>query len=157
MKEYEYSFKVKSIKPYIKYCQENNYQLEKENYQIRELFKNKNNILARITTEIENKKRTCVLDFKDDNDTEVLIKEARETVPLIVSNKNRKAVESMLEILGYQQDKILKRKRIVYKKEDIKFEIDEYLKPEKCFVVAIEGKKELVDKTYKDIKEKIIE
>lgn len=157
MKEYEYSFKTESIEPYIKYCEDNNYQIKKENYQIRELFKNKNKILARITTEIENKKRTCILDFKDDNDTEVLIKEARETIPLIVSKTNRKAVDSMLEILGYYKHKTLKRKRICYTKQEVKFEIDEYIEPEKCFVVAIEGKKEIVDETYKDVKEKISE
>ena len=142
---------------WIKYCQKNDYQLEKENYQIRELFKNKNKILARITSEIEKKKRTCVLDFKDDNNTEVLIKEARETIPITVSRANRKAIDSMLEMLEFYKDKTLKRKRISYIKSGVKFEIDEYIEPEKCFVVAIEGEKEVVDKTYKDVKIKITE
>ena len=148
MKEYEYSFIVNDITPYIDYCKNNGYELEKNNYQIRELFKNENKILARITTEVENKRRTCVLDFKDDNDTSKLVKEARETIPLRVSKENRKAIDSMLEILGYHKDKVLKRKRVVYKKGEVKFEIDEYLEPEKCYVVAIEGEKEAVDRIY---------
>lgn len=151
MKEYEYSFRVNDITPYIDYCKINNYDLEKSNYQIRELFKHENKILARITTEVENKRRTCVLDFKDDNDTNKLVKEARETVPLKVSRDNRKAVDSMLEILGYHKDKTLKRKRVVYKKGEVKFEVDEYLEPEICYVVAIEGEKEAVDKVYEEI------
>ena len=154
MKEYEYSFKVSDITPYIDYCKKNNYELEKSNYQVRELFKHENKILARITTEIENKRRTCVLDFKDDNDTNKLVKEARETIPLKVSRENRNAVDSMLEILGYHKDKILKRRRFVYKKGEVKFEIDEYLEPEECYVVAIEGEKEVVDRVYLELNSK---
>ena len=152
MREYEYSFIVNDITPYVIYCKNNGYELEKSNYQIRELFKHENKILARITTEIENKKRTCVLDFKDDNDTNKLVKESRETLPIKVSRDNRKAILSMLEILGYYKDKTLKRKRVVYTKGEVKFEIDEYLEPDKCYVVAIEGEKDAVDRVYNEIK-----
>lgn len=152
MREYEYSFIVNDITPYVIYCKNNGYELEKSNYQIRELFKHENKILARITTEIENKKRTCVLDFKDDNDTNKLVKESREILPIKISRDNRKAIDSMLEILGYCKDKTLKRKRVVYKKDEVKFEIDEYLEPDKCYVVAIEGEKEGVDRVYNEIK-----
>ena len=155
MIEYEYSFKVKNIEPYINYCKENNYDLEKNNYQVRELYKNENKILARITTEIEDEKRICVLDFKDDNNTEVLIKEARETIPLKITEENRKSVDSILKILDFHKDKIIERNRMTYKKGKVSFEIDEYFKPEKGYVVAIEGEKELVDKTYVEIKEKL--
>jgi len=154
MREYEYSFKIDDITPYIDYCKKNNYELEKSNYQVRELFKHENKILARITTEVENKKTTCVLDFKDDNDTNKLIKEARETLPIKVSRDNRKAIDSMLEILGYHKDKTLKRRRVVYKKGEVKFEIDEYLEPEECYVVAIEGEKEAVNRLYLELNNK---
>jgi adenylate cyclase class IV len=157
MKEYEYSFKVKNIDHYIKYCQDNDFQLESESYQIREVFKNKNKILARITTDIKNNKKICVLDFKDDNEKDVLLKEAKESLPLTVNKNNYEAVLSILEILGYYKDIVLKRNRLTYIKESIKFEIDEYMEPEKCFVVAIEGDKELVDYTYNDICKKIAE
>ena len=48
-KEYEYSFYVKEIEPYIQYCEKNDYKKTSEGNQIRELYKNGNKILARIT------------------------------------------------------------------------------------------------------------
>ena len=57
----------------------------------------------------------------------------------------------MLEILGYHKDKTLKRRRFVYKKGEVKFEIDEYLEPEQCYVVAIEGENEAVDSVYDEV------
>lgn len=155
MKEYEYSFRVNDINPFISYCENNDYIIEKDNLQTRELFKNKNKILARITTEIENDKTTCILDFKDDNNTDDLVKEARETLPLKVSLEDRAKIDSILNILDFNKDVVLKRKRITYVNGNIKFEIDEYMEPEECFVVAIEGEKDLVDSVYLDIKDKI--
>jgi len=151
MKEYEYSFMVESIDPYTNYCESNNYTLEKSNYQIRELFKNTNKILARITTEITKNEESYILDFKDDNDTELLVKEARETVPLKFNKENRNSIDSMLQILDFRKEKILKRKRKTYEKDKVVFEIDEYLEPEICYVVAIEGEKQAVDKVYQEL------
>ena len=51
-------------------------------------------------------------------------------------------------------ERVLKRHRIVYKKESVKFEIDEYATP-KMKVVAIEGDKDQVDRVYEEL-EKII-
>ena len=48
-KEYEYSFYVEEIEPYIQYCEKNDYKKTSEGNQIRELYKNGNKILARIT------------------------------------------------------------------------------------------------------------
>ena len=62
---------------------------------------------------------------------------------------------SILDILGYFKHKELNRKRIVYKKGNITFEIDDYILPEIMHVIAIEGKKEEVDKIFLDISEKI--
>ena len=155
MKEYEYSFRVNHINPFISYCENNGYIIEKDNLQTRELFKNKNKILARIKTEIENDKTTCILDFKDDNNTDDLVKEARDTLPLKVSLEDRAKIDSILNILDFNKDVVLKRKRITYVNGNIKFEIDEYMEPEECFVVAIEGEKDLVDSVYLDIKDKI--
>lgn len=157
MKEYEYSFKVNDINPFINYCKNNGYILENDNLQIRELFKNKNKILARITTEIINDEKKYILDFKDDNDTDILIKEARETFPLKVRLEDRKALDSILDILDFSKDVVLKRKRVTYVKNKVKFEIDEYMEPEIFYVVAIEGEKNLVDNVYLDIKNKIKE
>lgn len=44
-KEYEYSFKVKDITPFIEYCVNNNYELQKEWEQIRILYKNDGKIM----------------------------------------------------------------------------------------------------------------
>ena len=55
-------------------------------------------------------------------------------------------------MLGYQKDKTLIRKRWVYKKDEITFEIDDYKEP-KMKVVAIEGNKEQVDKVYQELEE----
>lgn len=49
MLEYEYSFVVKDIRPYIEYCENEGYSKISENTQIRELFISPNKILARIT------------------------------------------------------------------------------------------------------------
>ena len=41
MKEYEYSFKVKSIEPYINYCKNNNYNLIDIIKENRRVYENK--------------------------------------------------------------------------------------------------------------------
>ena len=62
---------------------------------------------------------------------------------------------SLIEILNLNTKKVLKRKRYVYEKENVKFEIDEYIKP-LMNVIAIEGKKEEVDRVYKKLENIII-
>ena len=54
-------------------------------------------------------------------------------------------------MLEYRKDKTLIRKRVVYKKDDVTFEIDDYSKP-KMMVVAIEGIKDEVDIVYQELK-----
>ena len=51
----------------------------------------------------------------------------------------------------FNKFKTLERKRYVYKKNNAKFEIDEYSAPEKMYVVAIEGEKEEVDSIYEEV------
>lgn len=52
MEEYEYSFNVTSVEPYIKYCEENGYEKKGENTQNRIVYENIHNrhIIARLTT-----------------------------------------------------------------------------------------------------------
>ena len=151
--EYEYSFKVNDIEPYISYCKENGFEKIKEYNQIRTLYTCNNNILARITAQEENGDVNTVLDFKDDNDSDEVLKVSRETMPLVVNKDNKEAVMSMLDIFGYKVKKELIRKRYVYKKDNVIFEIDDYTSPEIMHVVAIEGEKEQVDKVYNEVKE----
>lgn len=153
--EYEYSFKVDSLEEYIKYCEDNGYVKKLEYNQVRELFTSDNKILARITTTKTEDNTDIFLDFKDDDDSDKMYKELRETIPLRVTDENRKAIDSILNILGYKKKKHLVRKRYVYKKGKVKFEMDDYTKPEVMHVVAIEGDKEEATKIYNEIKKKI--
>lgn len=145
MKEYEYSFKVNSLEKCIDYCKQNNYKLIENTKQSRTLYKNSSKIMARITVNDKEKK----LDFKEDNLSTEILKIRKESLPLKFDDI--KAVESILDILEYQKYITLIRTRIVYEKDSIKFELDKYESPEKYCVVAIEGKKEEVDKIYQDI------
>lgn len=150
--EYEYSFKVDSLDWYKKYCEENGYVKRLEYDQVRELFTSDNKVLARITTTKTGENTDVFLDFKDDDDSDKVYKESRETIPLKVTDENRGAIDSILNILGYKKKKHLVRKRYIYKKGKVKFEMDDYTKPEIMHVVAIEGDKDEVTKVYNEIK-----
>ena len=82
------------------------------------------------------------------------MKISRESKDLIVTSENEEFVESLLQILDLNNKKVLKRKRYVFVKEYVKFEIDEYLEPI-MNVIAIEGIKEEVDKVYESLSELI--
>ena len=152
-KEYEYSMKVKDIKPFINYCKKNNYNLINKTTQKRVLYRNDNKILARVTTIQEDKSKNIFLDFKDENESDDTLKISRESGKIDVTGKMNfvNAVLSMLEFGFYKE---LDRVRYVYTKDKVIFEIDEYLKPE-MKVVGIEGNKEEVDKIYKVLENEI--
>ena len=59
--------------------------------------------------------------------------------------------KSLLEILELNETKKLVRKRYVYTYDNVTFEIDNYITPT-MNVVAIEGKKDEVDKVYNELK-----
>lgn len=151
-KEYEYSFKVKDIKEFVKYCNLNKYEKKEEYLQTRILYKNGGPIMARVTENIYNDRREKVLNFKDDNLNDEDLKISRESKDLIVNDENQEFVESLIEMLDLTNKKILKRKRYIYEKNNVKFEIDEYIEPV-MNVVAIEGLKEEVDVVYKELEE----
>ena len=153
-KEYEYSFKVKDIKDFIEYCTLNKYKKKDEYLQTRILYKNGGPIMARITENIYNDKVLKVLNFKDDNLNDNDLKVSRESKDLIITDDNQEFVNSLIEILGLTNKKVLKRKRYVYEKNNVKFEIDEYEEPA-MNVIAIEGTKEEIDKVYKELEETI--
>lgn len=155
MKEYEYSFKVSDILPYIKYCKDNGYILKEESSQIRVLYKNINKTMARITTKKIGNFKKIILDFKDDNKSEEILKVSRETLPLEITDNDLDAIYSILDMLEYKKDITLIRDRFVYEKENVKFELDIYSSPEKMYVAAIEGKKEEVDIVYNNLSDVI--
>ena len=137
MKEYEYSFKVKSIKPYIDYCISNNYKeisITKEN---RIVFENKNNenIIARITT---NDKNEISLDFKNVCKNREDLNISKESLPIKFTEDNIENIKSILDVLEFYETANNIRIRYIYKLNGVKFEIDDYINP-KMQVVAIEG------------------
>jgi len=153
--EYEYSFKVKNIKDFLDYCVNNNYKKQKEYFQTRTLYKNGGAVMARITENEYEEKSEKILNFKDDNLNDKILKTSRESKDLIITNDNEEFVMSLIEILNLNRKIVLKRKRYVYEKENVKFEIDEYIEP-LMNVIAIEGKKEEVDRVYKHLENIII-
>lgn len=151
-KEYEYSFKVKDINEFIQYCINNEYQKKEEYFQTRILYKNGGPVMARVTENIYNDRSEKILNFKDDNLNDNALKISRESKDLIVNDDNQEFVDSLIEILDLTNKKVLKRKRYVFEKNNVKFEIDEYIEPI-MNVVAIEGLQEEVDEVYKELEE----
>ena len=150
MYEYEYSFNVKSTSEYINFCKKNNFKLISKFKQTRIIYRNPNKTIARITIE-EGNKINKVLDFKEDKLTNNDLNIRKESKALKFEDND--AVQSILEFLNYSKDNTLIRNRIIYIKEDVKFEIDEYEYPSKSYVVAIEGDKEQVDLIYNKLSE----
>jgi len=150
MKEYEYSFKVKSIKPYIDYCISNNYKEVNVVKQNRIIFENKNikNIIARITI---NDKNEISLDFKKVCNNKEDLNISKESIPIKFTKNNIENIKSILDVLEFYETANNIRIRYIYELNGVKFEIDDYINP-KMQVVAIEGEKEIVDKVYNDIK-----
>lgn len=62
--------------------------------------------MARITTTKTGENTDVFLDFKDDDDSDKVYKESRETIPLKVTDENRGAIDSILNILGYKKKNI---------------------------------------------------
>ena len=151
-KEYEYSFKVKDIKEFIQYCVLNEYEKKEEYLQTRILYKNGGPVMARITENIYNDYVQKVLNFKDDTLNDNILKVSRETKDLVINDDNQEFVDSLIEILDLANKKVLKRKRYVFEKNSVKFEIDEYIDPV-MNVVAIEGLQEEVDAVYNELEE----
>ena len=89
-----------------------------------------------------------MLDFKEDKISSSDLNIRKESASISFDDENE--VKSILDFLEYKKDNTIIRTRTVYKKENIKFEIDEYEYPKKYFVVAIEGEKMATDLIYKE-------
>lgn len=152
MEEYEYSFKVDSIKPYIDYCERNSYK-KSINVQNRIVYENihNRNIIARITKTINNDDEITTFDCKNVGETKENLKISRESMPLIVTEEIKEIINSFLEVLDFEEKSNLNRTRYIYEKNNVKFEIDEYTLP-LMNVVGIEGEKNNVDRIYNEIK-----
>ncbi len=149
MEEYEYSFIVKDIKPYIDYCVENKYRKIKEIKQHRKVFENIHNrkIISRITTEND----ITIIDFKNTSKNENNLNISNESKSLRINKNNEEFFNSLLNTLDFEQSADNYRIRYIYKKGNVTFEIDDYTSP-KMYVVAVEGEKNEVDKVYEELK-----
>ena len=123
-----------------------------ETTQKRTLYKNDTYIMARITIEEDNLKhtRTEYLDFKENNETNQELKIRKETDILNLNNENKEFAKTLIEFLNLKVDKELIRTRYTYQKENVKFEIDDYINP-KMKVLAIEGNSEEVNKINQEL------
>lgn len=154
MQEYEYSLKVKSIEPFIRFCESNGYKLISKCNENRKVFENKvnRNVIARITRTNENGKEKTLFDFKNISSSKSNLKVSTESKALVVTEKNMDTILSMLETLEFYQSADNSRTRYIYQNNGVKFEIDDYSIP-KMQVVGIEGEKEKVDSIYNIVKD----
>lgn len=152
MKEYEYSFKVKSIEPYINYCKKNGYEEVCIVTQNRIVYENRNSnhIIARVTTEEKNGEKEILFDCKNIGEKNKSLNISNESLPMVVTKDNLEIINSILNVLEFYEAANNFRKRYIYKKGGVKFEIDDYTSP-KMQVVAIEGDEGEVESVYKEI------
>lgn len=146
--EYEYSFNVKDINAYLKFCEVNNFHLIKKVKQTITIYRNTNKTIARITVE-EGDKTVRYLDFKEDKITTYTLNIRKESQSVLF--EDYEGVISILNFLEYFQDNTLVRTRTIYQKDNIKLEIDEYSFPNSNYVIAIEGNKKNVDLIYQQL------
>ena len=73
-------------------------------------------------------------------------------MPLQIRKEDIDIAKNMLKVIEFEQSADNLRTRYVYKSEDVKFEIDEYSRPQ-MNIVGIEGKKDKVDKIYTELKQ----
>ncbi len=150
--EHEYSFKVTVLSPFIEYCEKEGYKKIEETLQTRILYKRHDKTMLRITIKNKNGKITKEFDFKQDKLTDKPLVERKETIPIKYTDDE--AIESIIDFLDYKKAIELIRNRYVYSKEDVKFEIDEYLSPEEALVIAIEGDFNKITNIYNELKDK---
>ena len=154
MIEYEYSIRAKTIKPFIEYCERNDYKFISKTEENRIVFENKANrdIIARITTTKSGDEEICLFDFKNKSVGDATFKIAKESLPLQIRKDDIYVIKNMFDVIGFEQSADNLRTRYVYEKDGVKFEIDKYSRPE-MNIIGIEGDKNKVDKTYNDLKQ----
>ena len=150
MTEYEYNIKVDDINVVTKFCERNGYVLVSKTSENRVVFENKQNrkIISRLTTTFGESNKVTVWDFKNVGKNDNLLKVSKESEAMALDEAGIKIARSMLEVMDFEQSADNLRTRCVFEKGDVKFEIDDYTRPE-MKVVAIEGEKTQVDKVYK--------
>lgn len=135
--EYEYSYKVSLLDPYIDIIKKENKFISR-NKEIITIYRKKGYIarISIINDEI-------YLDFKEDKLLKSDLIERKESKKVKIDSLEN--CESILNILDFKKSNILKRYRTIYESNNIKFEIDEYIEPEKSYVFSFEGNKNICD------------
>lgn len=150
--EQEFSFKVSNIKSFIKYCKDTGFKKLEKSEQIRTLYKKEDKTMLRLTVKKKGRKVIKEMDFKQDKLSNDVYIERKESLPITYTDDE--AVNSIIDFLGYKKDVQLIRTRYVYEKKDVKVEIDEYISPNKMFVVSIEGNINSSKTLYNKLKDK---
>ena len=94
---------------------------------------------------------TDLFDFKNKSYETETLKISKESLPLKIKKEDIENVKSILDVLGFEQTSNIVRTRFVFVKDEVKFEIDDYIKP-KMLVVSVEGKRDKVDNVYNEVK-----
>ncbi len=146
MQEYEHSFKVKSIEPFIEFCKKHDYEQVAISKQNRKVYESRYNhhLISRLTTDEIDNETTTYFDFKLAGNEIDGKKLSQESETLIVTNQLMPFVNSILDVLGFNLVADNFRTRYVYEKDGIIFEIDDYTVPN-MKVIAVEGVKEEVE------------
>ena len=150
--EQEYSFKVTSINPFLKYCKDNGFKKLEKTEQIRTLYKKEDKTMLRVTVKNSGRKVIKEMDFKQDKLSNDVYIERKESLPITYTDDE--AINSIIDFLEYKKDVELIRTRYVYEKKDVKIEIDDYSSPNKMLVVSIEGNVNNSEKLYNEFKNK---
>ena len=152
MVEYEYNFKVDDISVVTKFCEKDGFVLVSKTSENRVVFENKQNrkIISRLTTTFGESDEVIVWDFKNVGKNDNLLKVSMESETMKLDEAGIKIARSMLEVMDFEKSADNLRTRYVFEKGDVKFEIDDYTRPE-MKVVAIEGEKTQVDKVYQEL------
>ncbi len=152
MIEYEYNFKVDDISVVTKFCEKDGFVLVSKTSENRVVFENKQNrkIISRLTTTFGESDEVTVWDFKNVGKNDNLLKVSMESETMKLDEAGIKIARSMLEVMDFEKSADNLRTRYVFEKGDVKFEIDDYTRPE-MKVVAIEGEKTQVDKVYQEL------
>ena len=143
--EYEYCYKVSNLEEYLEYI-EKNYKFKEKYKEKRVIYRNKKTI-ARVTY----KNKDMYLDFKESKISDTDLNIRKETKKIKFDNIEN--CEDILAFLNYKKDNSMVRNRSIYEGKNITFEIDEYLEPEKAYVVSFEGDKKTCDKVNKHFTE----
>ena len=100
--EYEFSFKVTNVNPFLKYCKDNDFKKIEKTEQVRTLYKKADKTMLRLTVKKCGRKVVKEMDFKQDKLSSDVFIERKESLPIIYNDDE--AIYSIIDFLGYKKD-----------------------------------------------------